>query len=180
MKSSKTTYSTKYFAPFTKKMINLAWFVLIGALLLSVPFLWLSSWIYPGPGLVTALARAVAIIVWLYLAAILFQFYRQTRLREYILQIHTLWLAVLIATPLITLLISILNVFRSAIEPDLYLFFSTAVKALFLALLFIIHVLSKRRAAQMKLEIQDNAAIWEQLLALDLKDIALLQFPLKR
>jgi hypothetical protein len=180
MTSSKTTYSTKYFAPFTKKMNTIAGVVLICATLLSLPFLWLSNWKYPGPGLVTTVSNSVSVIVWLYLSAILFQLYRHTHLREYILQAHTLWLAVVIIGPLMTLLISILNLFRGVIEPGLYLSFFMAANALFLALLLIIRVLSKRRATQMSLEIQGSAAIWKQLLALDLKDIALLQFPVKR
>src|SRR5574337_454887 len=79
--------------------------------------------------------RAVEIATWVYLAGILCQFYRYTRLREYILQVHTYWLAGIVAYPISALLGGLVYLFRNVIHPSLYTFFFVVVSATWLVLL---------------------------------------------
>ena len=179
MTSSKINHSTKYVSPFAKKMKTVAVGILICGGLIGAPIIWSSAG-KPLLPIMFAAARAIEIIVWLYLSAILFQFYRRTQLREYVLHIHTFWLAGVIAFPFSYLFGGILFLFRNAMQPNLYTFFGFAISATWLILLLIGKALCKRRVKQMDTEIQSNTAIWKRLLGMDLKSIALLQFPINR
>ena len=177
MTSSKISLSTRSTLPFAKKMRIIAIGGLVCGGLIGGPIVW-SAAVKPLSPFLFATTRAIEIIVWLYLSGILLQFYRGTQLREYILQIHTYWLAGIIAFPITYLFGAILLQFRAVMPQNLYTFLGFVASATWLVLALLGKALTQRRTAQMNSEIQSNAALWKRLLSMDLKSIALLRFPM--
>jgi hypothetical protein len=172
----KTNHSKKYVLPFAKKMNITAIGILICGGIIAAPIVWSSGGKTTTP--LFGIAKATEVIVWFYLSAILFQFYRRTQLREYILNTHTYWLAGVIAYPINYLFGSILYLFRNGMQPNLYTFSQITISSTWLILWLVGIVLRQRRAKQMEVEIQKNASVWKHLINMKLKSIALLQFPL--
>jgi hypothetical protein len=178
MTPSKSNYSTESFSPFAKNMKSVAIGVLIFGGIIAAPIVWSSNG--KPTTLIFVASRAIEIIVWFYLSAILFLFYQRTQLREYILHTHTYWLAGVVAYPITYLLNGILLLFGNAIQTNLYTFFGFVIPATWLILLLVGKAFRQRRTKQLETETQNNLTIWKHLLDMELKSIALLQFPSNR
>jgi len=168
----------KYISPFASKMKILAITVALCGMFVGAPIIFSSG----GKPLTTfsfVICQIITISVWFYLSAILFQFYRRTRLREYILTTHTFWLAGIIAYPLSAILNGILRLIQNLIQPNLLttLFFLLA--WLWFILSVIGKVISQMRGELFKSEVQANKATWKELLSMNYRKIAFLNFPQK-
>jgi hypothetical protein len=161
---------------FAKRMRMVALGVVLCSGLLAVPLLWSSDPRSPSLALQATL-QAGEIATWSYLAVILVQFYRRTRLREYVLQYHAYWLSGVIAYPVSKLLGGGLLLIRSSILSGLYQTSAYAVGWTWLVLLLVGGALRRHRATQMQEESHANAALWQRLHSIDKKDILLLRFP---
>ena len=179
MKSTKTNHSIKYVAPFGRKMNNTAIGILIVGMLIDAPIAISYIRNFQSP-ILLIVSQLIGVVIWAYLSVIILQFYRRTQLREYILQIHTFWLAGIIAFPIIYLFNRVLFLFRGSMQTSLYTFLQFLADVTWLILLLIGKELCKRRAKQMDIETQGNSTTWKRLLNLDLKNIVLLRFPTNR
>lgn len=179
MKSTKPNHSIKYVAPFGRKMNNTAISILSFGMLIDAPIAFSYVRNFRSP-IMLVISQLIGVVIWAYLSAIILQFYRRTRLREYILQIHTFWLAGIITYPIAYLFSYVLFLFHDALPTSLYTFLQFLAAASWLILLLVGKELCKRRIKQMEIETQSNSATWKRLLSLDLKNIVLLRFPANR
>ncbi len=161
---------------FARNMRTVALAAVVCSTLLAAPLLLSLDPRSPSLPLLIAL-RAVEIATWSYLAAVLTQFYRRTRLREYLLQYHTYWLSGVLAYPVGFLLAGGLLLIRSAIPPSVYELFLFVASGTWFVLVLVGTVLRRQRAILMQGEADANTALWQSLRRIDKKDIALLRFP---
>jgi hypothetical protein len=176
MKSSSKNNSTKYFSPFSKKLRTVAFGVVLCGGLITAPIVW-SPGGEPLSPILSAVANAVQIAVWFYLSAILFQFYKRTQLREYILSTHSFWLAGITAYPITYLFGGILRLFGNAIPSNLYTLLTFIISGTWLVLAIAGKAFSQHRGNLLKVEIQSHSTLWKELLRMDYISIALLKFP---
>ncbi len=176
MKSHTKNNSNKIQSPFSKKMKTLAIGIVLCGMALITPFVW-SSASKPSSTIFFGIANAVEVAVWIYLSAILFQFYKRTQLREYILNVHTFWLAGIIAYPLSYIFGGILHLFQNAIQSSLYTSLGILISGIWLVLFVVGKVISQHREDQFQSEIKRNSTIWNCLLRMNYKGIASLKFP---
>lgn len=122
-------------------------------------------------------SKAVEIAAWLYLSAILIQFYRRTQLREYLLSTHTFWLAGVIAYPVSYIFSGIVQLFANTLPANVYNALLYSVGGLWLVLVLVGKELSRRRASELDAEIQNNPTIWKNLSDMSFRSILFFQFP---
>ena len=133
---------------------------------------------FPIPeSIINAIGQGLPIILWLYPFLILFQFYRYTKLKEYIIQFHTSWLSLCIAYPLgcliAYLIIPVGDLLGASLKQYDYLEVIFVLECILLVVSYISKGLRKKK---MEAEVLNNLDLWRQLSALRRRDIMLMRF----
>ena len=165
-----------YTQPFSKKMNSIAVAVIIGMMVIGAPIIWTSNAKPLSPSS-TIISIVVEGLVWVYLTAILFVFYKRTRLQEYLLSAHSFWLAGLVSSPIAYILSKVFDIFRNDIGTIPQTIIGISIGCTWLVLALIGEVISRRRKKLFYEETLREANLWCELHAMTIVDIALLKFP---
>jgi hypothetical protein len=166
----------EYVRPFSKQMKTIVVIVVIASMIIGGPIVW-SSGGKPFSPLINLFLIVQYLIVWGYLSLLLFMFYRNTHLREYVLHIHTMWLTGLITFPITFLLSRFLPLIKTSIGTDIYIVCTFISPGLWLAIYLIGKIINKQNMKLFEVETQENASLWQDLFRMTSIDIALLRFP---
>ena len=125
---------------------------------------------------INVILQGLQIILWFYLFMIMLQFYRCTKLKEYMITFHPFWLSGVIAYPISFIIGNLILLVGSMLGTSLQIL--SAFSGLLWTIVFIWLIrLKDRRAKNLKSEMEINMGFWRRLSALRLIDIMLLKFP---